>query len=210
VIYIPIDAADNWTTHFTDQGANTLQDLIDAGYDQYLLPSLDSGTYTEVFDLGSTISGVILPTITTSAYSGSATESLLISTSADNVTYTDHTGQSSVFVNNFRYVKVAYTFTTTGNNDVTKITALNLKVSSEIKTEIGEATYGSEPGGIEVSLATSFNNIKSVVVTPEASTAAVTAVVNSVGTNNDRFNASVYNTSGNRDSQKFTYIVQGT
>jgi|TARA_R100000482_G_scaffold9908_3_gene2966 predicted phage tail protein len=211
VIYIPIDAADNWTTHFTDQGANTLQELIDAGYDQYLLPSLDSGTYTEVFDLGSTISGVIVPTITTSAYSGSATESLLISTSADNVTYTDHTGQSSVFASNFRYVKVAYTFTTTGNNDVTKITALNLKVSSEIKTEIGEATYGSESGGVEVALATSFNNIKSVVVTPEASTASVTAVVNSVGANNDRFNASVYDTaSGNRDNQKFTYIVQGT
>jgi len=210
VVYIPVDAADTWATHFTDQSANTLQDLIDAGANQFLLPGLPSGTYTEVFDVGSTLSGVIVPTTTTSAYSGTATETLLISTSADNVTFTDHPGKSSVFTSGFRYVKIAYTYTSTSNNDVVKITALNLKVSSQLKTEIGEATYASETGGLEVLLSTSFNSVKSVVVTPEAATAAVTAVVNSVGANNDRFNASVYDTSGNRSGQKFTYIVRGT
>ena len=209
VVYIPIDAQDTWATHFSDQGYANFQAQIDAGYDKYLLPGLSTGTYTEIFDCGSTLSGVIAPTITTSAYSGTPVQTLLISTSLDNITYTEHTGLESVFAESFRYVKLAYTFTSAGNGDVAKITALNLKVSSKLKTFVGEFdSDGSAPSTIDVG--TGFTSIKSVVVTPQGANTKNFAVVDTVPTSG-RFTSSVYDEGGTRrGAVKCTFIVQGT
>jgi predicted phage tail protein len=209
VVYIPIDAQDTWATHFSDQGYANFQAQIDAGYDKYLLPGLSTGTYTEIFDCGSTLSGVIAPTITTSAYSGTPVQTLLISTSLDNITYTEHTGLESVFAESFRYVKLAYTFTSAGNGDVAKITALNLKVSSKLKTFVGEFdSDGSAPSTIDVG--TGFTSIKSVVVTPQGDGTKNFAVVDTVPTSG-RFTSSVYDEGGTRrGAVKCTFIVQGT
>lgn len=215
-IYIPIDSEDTWATHFSDQGYANFQAQIDAGFDKYLLPGLAAGTYTEIIDGGSTLSGVIAPTITTSAYSGTPVQTLLISTSLDNITYTEHTGLESLFAESFRYVKLAYTFTSAGNGDVAKITALNLKVSSKLKTFVGEFdSDGSAPSTIDVG--TGFTSIKSVVVTPQGivggspvSNTKNFAVVDTVPTSG-RFTSSVYDESGaRRGSVKCTFIVQGT
>ncbi len=209
VVYIPIDAQDTWATHFSDQGYANFQAQIDAGYDKYLLPGLSTGTYTEIFDCGSNLSGVIAPTITTSAYSGTPVQTLLISTSLDNITYTEHTGLESVFTENFRYVKLAYTFTSSDKSKVAKITALSLKVSSKLKTFVGEFTSdGSAPSTIDVG--TGFTSIKSVVVTPQGDGTKNFAVVDTVPTSG-RFSSSVYDEGGTRrGAVKCTFIVQGT
>jgi len=208
-IYIPIDSEDTWATHFSDQGYANFQAQIDAGFDKYLLPSLPTATYTEIFDGGSTLSGVIAPTITTSVYSGTPVQTLLISTSLDNITYTEHTGLESVFVESFRYVKLAYTFTSASNGDVAIITALNLKVSSKLKTFVGEFdSDGSAPSTIDVG--TGFASIKSVVVTPQGSGTKNFAVVDTVPTAG-RFTSSVYDETGTRrGAVKCTFIVRGT
>lgn len=208
-IYIPIDSEDTWATHFSDQGYANFQAQIDAGFDKYLLPGLAAGTYTEIFDGGSTLSGVIAPTITTSAYSGTPVQTLLISTSLDNITYTEHTGLESVFAESFRYVKLAYTFTSAGNGDVAKITALNLKASSKLKTFVGEFD-SSNSGAALVDVGASFNSIKSIVVTPQGAGTKNFAVVDTV-TGSREFTSSVYTETGARSTPvRCTFIVQGT
>jgi len=211
-IYIPIDSEDTWATHFSDQGYANFQAQIADGLDRYLLPGLPTGTYTEIFDCGSTLSGVIAPTITTSAYdpvAGAPVQTLLISTSLDNITYTEHTGLESVFTENFRYVKLAYTFTSSDKGKVAKITALKLKVSSKLKTFVGEFN-SSGSGAALIDVGSSFNSIKSIVVTPQGSDTKNFAVVDTV-IGSREFTSSVYTETGARSNPvRCTFIVQGT
>lgn len=209
-LYPMIDTAQTWQTHFTGNSYNTLQDQVTAGFDLYALPSVDSGSsYEEEFDIGSVVSGVATFVLEYETLSGSVTVTPTLSVKElAGDPWTDYSGVSTKFANNFRYVKINYAFSGSGNNDSIKITHLNLRVDSKLKSESGEATANSaDSGGTTVNITGTFNNVDSVTVTPTGTTAAI-ATVDAITTSS--FKVLLFNISGTRVSGNFGYIVRGS
>jgi len=117
-------------------------------------------------------------------------------------------GTESKFFANFRYVKIKYDYTGSGNDDLIIMTALNLKVDSKIKSESGSGTAAaSDTNGTEVTLSQTFVNIDSVTVTPTGTT-AVLATVDDVQVGS--FKVLLFNTSGTRVNGDFNFVVRGS
>ena len=122
--------------------------------------------------------------------------------------WTDYSGVSTKYANNYRYVKISYAFSGSGNNDSIKITHLNLKVDSKLKGESGSGTaVSTDSGGTTVNITGTFGNIDSVTITPSG-TSAVLATVDAITTSS--FKVLLFNTSGTRVSGDFNYVVQGS
>ena len=116
-------------------------------YNVYALPSETSGSYIQEVDHGTVLAGTkvvlamtaehsvgqttITPTISVKETSSSAwTDFPGTATTDPNVTY-------SAFATNFRFVKYTLAFTSSGNDDLLKITALNLRLETKQKADAG-------------------------------------------------------------------------
>lgn len=107
-----VDDTVTWENHFLNNGWNTIQDQINAGFPYYLQPTLTTGEYEEVFDYGAVFDNVIanvdwnfnqiVPTMQVVSY---------LSTSLDDITYTAETSGKQIFASSLRYVKVRIVFT---------------------------------------------------------------------------------------------------
>lgn len=107
-----IALAATWNSHFVDNGWNTIQDQITAGFPYYLQPTLPTGSYQEVFDYGTIFDNVIatanwnfnqvVPTMQVNPF---------LSTSLDNITYGSEVSGVQIFASSLRYVKLRITFT---------------------------------------------------------------------------------------------------
>lgn len=208
-VYAMIDTTQTWQTHFTGNSYSTLQDQVTAGFDLYALPSETSGSYEEEFDIGSVVSGVATFLLEYETLSGSVTVTPTLSVKeASGDPWTDYSGVSTKYANNYRYVKINYAFSGSGNNDSIKITHLNLKVDSKLKSEGGSGTaVSTDSGGTTVNITGTFVNIDSVTITPSG-TSAVLATVDAITTSS--FKVLLFNTSGTRVSGDFNYVVQGS
>ena len=111
-LYMPIDLTETWQTHFTNRSWNSPQDQINAGYPIYAQPTLDSATYTKVFDYGAIFSNV-LATVNYSLEQivSTVSVSIRLRTSDDSISWSSPVVASSVFATSMRYLEVQLTFT---------------------------------------------------------------------------------------------------
>ena len=148
-ILATVDPTETWQSHFTTRSWSTPQDQINAGYSIYALPSATSGSYVEEFDYGTVLAGTkITTTLTSSVVIGSQaiTPTLSVKQAAGDV-WTDYAGQDSIYATSFRYVKVAYAFSSTGNDDLLQINGLNVRLDIKIKNDMGNgAAFASTTG----------------------------------------------------------------
>ena len=141
-ILATVDPTETWQSHFTTRSWSTPQDQINAGYSIYALPSATSGSYVEEFDYGTVLAGTkITTTLTSSVVIGSQaiTPTLSVKQAAGDA-WTDYAGQDSTYATSFRYVKVAYAFSSTGNDDLLQIDGLNVRLDVKIKNDMGNGT----------------------------------------------------------------------
>lgn len=144
---VPVSTSETWQTHFTSRSWNTPQDQINAGYPIYAQPSQTSGSYEEVFDYGTVLAGTkITATLTYDVVSGAPVVTPTISVrKLATDPWTDYAGLSSVFVTDFRYVKVRYDVASAGGDDLIDIIGLNLRFDVKLKNDAGSIkTYPSQ------------------------------------------------------------------
>jgi hypothetical protein len=151
----PIDTTKTWTTHFTANSWTSPQDQITAGYPIYIEPSVSSGTYTEIYDYGTTLPAVLVTiTPTTTVIAGSETLTCQIYTSPDNITYTAMPAGFSALCTAFRYIKFVITMTGTPGANVMAINNINVKLNIKQRMDSGQGT--SVVGGVTMTFGYPF------------------------------------------------------
>jgi predicted phage tail protein len=146
-LLMPVSTTETWQSHFTSRSWNTPQDQINAGFPIYAQPSQTSGSYEEIFDYGTVLASTkITTTLTYDVVSGTPVVTPTISVrKLATDPWTDYAGLSSVFVTDFRYVRVRYDVSSTGGDDLIDIIGLNVRFDVKLKNDAGSIrTYPSQ------------------------------------------------------------------
>jgi len=176
---------ETWDQWFDNNGWTTWQDAIDDGFDGgYSTPGTLSVGYLETKrDFGSTLPSAYISaaaSFTTLTISGTSFPiTYTISTSTDDVTYTDYPGLSA-FVSDFRYVKVRVDFDASSTDQLVAIYNLILEISltrSEETGRIQALSADNASGGTVVTFTEDWYDVEDIQLTAEGTIAAY-AVLN--------------------------------
>jgi hypothetical protein len=210
-ILLPVDTTETWEDHFITRSWNTPQDQINAGFPIYIQPADDSGFYEETIDYGTTLaSSKITVGLSGIVVSGDPAIVVTISTSPDNITYTDYPDTTAIYATNFRYFKVKVAVSSTGNDDLYKITGIEVILDAKLKNDAGTITASaSDSGGTQVNFTIPFIDITSLDATPRGTT-PITAVIDFVDVPNPTgFKVFLFDGSGNRVSGDVSWSAKG-
>lgn len=209
---VPADTTETWQSHFTSRSWTTPQDQINAGFPVYAMPAATSGYYEELVDYGTVLASTkVSATISYVTAAGTVTVTPTISVrKLATDPWTNYAGMSSVFVTDFRYVKVRFDFTGVGGDDFVTVTGLNIKMDAKLKNDAGTATANSaDSGGTTVNFNVSFVDIESITVTPLGTSARI-AVYDFVDVPNPTsFKVLLFDTAGNRVSGTVSWSAKG-
>ena len=171
-VVLPVNTVENFAQHFTNNGWDQPSDQVAAGFPIYIQPGVTSGYYEEVFDYGTILgSSQITLSITGASVYGNPALGIIISTSLDNVTYSDFTGSSSVFAANFRYVKIRITVTQQTSGDLYRISGITVRLDAKQKSDAGNVAASSVATlGSVVNFAQEFIDVVSVTLSAQGTT----------------------------------------
>ncbi len=208
----PVNTTETWQSHFTSRGWTTPQDQINAGFPIYAMPAAASGYYEETIDYGTVLAATkITTTLSYSTAAGAVTITPMISV-RKLVTdpWTDYSGLDSVFVTDFQFAKVRYTFTQTGGTNLVRVTGLNVRFDVKLRSDAGTVpAVSTDSGGTTVTFNVPFVDVQSITLTPSG-TAARIAVYDFVDVPNPTsFKVLLFNTSGTRVSGDVGWAVKG-
>ena len=221
-LYANVNTTQTWEDHFDDMSWNSPQDQVTAGYTIYGLPSETSGSYVEEVDYGTVLAGTkIVMALTGEHVIGTTgiTPKIYVKTASGDSWGSPFTGSQSTssnlvfsaFATNFRFVKYELGFSSTGNDDLLKMTALNLRLETKQIGDSGRGTASaSDTGGTTVTFNVSFVDVESITVTPSGTTARIGIYDFVDAPNPTTFKVLLYDTSGNRASGDFSWQARGS
>lgn len=210
-VVMPVDTAALFQAHFNAQSWASPSDQITAGFDPMIEKTVATGYYEQVFDTAQSLSAAkvtINPNFTVA--DGVPVTSVDISVSLDNVTYVTTTGVTTLFANNFRYVKVRLNVTSSGNDDLVSLTSFSCLVEVKIRSDFGiVACVSTDAGGTIAPFNYPFASVVSINLTPQGTGAVIpnvdfTPVVNPVS-----FKALLFTTAGVRTSGTARWEAKG-
>lgn len=167
-IYLP-SPSESWSTHFSSRGWSTANDQISAGFPLYFEPGSTTGSYQDVHDCGKQIAnGTISVSYTQVVLSGSLGVSVQIDWSADNSTWVSGSaGATDANATNFRYVRVTYSVSGSGGDDLIRLDQVHVVVKSEEKSEFAAITLNaSDTNGTAYTTTKGFLDVVSAVFAP--------------------------------------------
>ena len=149
-IFFCLDSSRQFQEHFIGNGSQASPQYPNFGSfgsnAAYATPSENSGEFQEIFDFGATISSssVLVDMNIIETIGEGVTVTPQISTSLNGTSYTDlDAGQANVLATNFRYVKVKFTLSASGNNDLIKVNNISQKLFLKQITDQGSVTVTS-------------------------------------------------------------------
>lgn len=231
-LFVNVDTTRTYQDHFIGTGSSGSPQYPNwnsfGPNEIYGLPSATTGDYEEILDYGTTLAGTkVTMTFTGEHVAGGTTTTAKISTSptgpndspAASYSWTDFPLAAttspiithSAFGTAFRYIKFEFDFASTGNDDLLKVTSLNMRLDTKQITDSGNGTASaSDSGGTSVSFNLGFVDVESITVTPKGSSAPVIAIYDFTDTPNPTsFKVLLYNTSGTRVSGDFSWTARG-
>lgn len=207
-----VDTAVTYGGKYTTHGWATPNAKIAAGYPIYIEPSLTTGQYVEVFDIGSIISNVVI-TINWNSLVVAGTVSTSTSTlefSTDNITYSSPVVALSTFAASVRYVRFTMKFV--GSNDKSLTYFYNLQCILNVHREVDSGSVtclAADVGGTVVTFNKAFKSVDAINVTAIA-TVEKTAIYDfAFPPNPTTFKILVYDAAGARVNASVTWIARG-
>lgn len=211
-LYLPIKS-ETWQSHFSSRGYTDIQDQVDAGYPSYFQPSETTGSYTELHDIGKVVSiATISVTPIAVILSGSITPDILIEWSLDGSTWGNSGGNvTQAQATNLRYVRVTYSVTALGGDDLVRLDRIHVTVSTSTVNEFGSLTLSaSDVAGTPYICNVEFLDIISAVATPNNSANIKTInVIISDSTNPSRVFVQAWDYSNNRTGGTVSINIGG-
>lgn len=176
-VVLPVNTTETWADHFTNNSWTDIQDQIDAGFPYYIQPTNGTGYYEEVFDYGTILSSSSI----TVQYGGTVIDgspdiSVRISTSDDNVTYSDNDDTTQIYATNFRYVKIRISVTETDGTDLYVLQSLSVRLDAKLINDAGSVSaLSTDTSGTIANFNKQFVDVQSI--TASAAGTAVRTVV---------------------------------
>jgi hypothetical protein len=170
-ILIPVNTTESWTNHFSSRSWADPAAQIAAGYPVFIQPSATSGYYEEMFDYGTILnSSQVTVTYTGDTIASTATVSVDISVSDDNVTYTTYNNVTSLFASAFRYVKIKFNVSAS-NTGVYLLNSLDVLLNAKLMNDAGNASaVSTDANGTLVNFNKEFLDVISITVSPNGTT----------------------------------------
>jgi hypothetical protein len=168
-LFMPVNATESWDEHFSANGFATIDDQVNAGYPLVFEPSMSTGSYVEEHDVGKVLpSAKISVTAQSITLVGSVLPSILIEwrdgTTSD--WFAGSAGVTEIQATQCRYVRVTYSVTSVGGDDLVKVSPPHVVVSSEEKAEYGALILNAEDSaGTLYTCTKSFLDIVSAIAT---------------------------------------------
>jgi predicted phage tail protein len=208
---LPVNTSETYQAHFTSRSWTTPQNQVDAGFPLFIQPTVTTGYYEEIIDLGASVAGSkVSLAVNGSTVSGTITVTTKLSISPDNSTWTDFDNVTSIFGSNFRYVKYRVTVTGGSTTSVYRISGLNLRVDSKLINDAGNATCNAaDAGGTVVNFNTPFVDVVSIEVTPKGTSPVIAMYDFTDVPNPTSFKILLFSTSGTRVSGDVSWSVKG-
>ncbi len=212
-LLVPVVTSDTYQQHFTNNGWNSPQDQINAGFPYFMQPSQTTAVYEETFDYGTVLAGTLINVVLSSVtVSGNVTINPIISVrKLATDPWTDYTGVWQVFATDFQYVKVRLEFSAAGGDDLLELTGLEVRLDVKRKYDGGMGTANAaDTNGTVVNFNRQFIDVDSITVTPQGS-GSVIAVYDFTDTPYPTsFSVYLYNsTTGARVSGPFSWSAEG-
>ena len=228
-LFFCIDSSRTWKQHFDPNNNDTSRTFgVYGGSTIYALPSENTGSFEEIIDTGATIDstriegslGLVDDETVGEGYSisselfiapdnGSGAAGTYVSKGTD-------TGQRiNVLGQNFRFIKIKYTFTGTNNNDLIKVNSSRIKLFLKRKTDQGRVSVlqsDSSGTGKQVSFAETFVDVDSIQLTIQGSTSSAKyAIYDFLDAANPQngFKIFLFDTSGNGVAGTVDFTVRG-
>lgn len=172
---LPINTTETFAAHFTANAWASPQDQINAGFPLYMQPNPASGFVEDVVDVGVTLaSSKVSLTYSADTITGSpvVVPKISVSNASASGPWIDYPGVTSVFATTFRWAKIRVDV----SGGVVRIRDASVRMEVKERTESGTtAAVSTDVGGTLVTFSTPFSSIKSVVLSPQGSTARSTA-----------------------------------
>jgi hypothetical protein len=209
----PVDDAETWATHFTNNSFDQISDFTGAGFTIYAQPSQTSpaGTYEQTFDFSSVLTNrIVTVDWDFEDIIASVAVSLTISVSADNITYDTPVSGISRFATSVRYAKVKFSFTASSNKELVYFS--NLRCSINVKTEVDSGIVTADKDdatGTTETFNKAFKDVDSITLSTD-SIEPVTAIFDFTDIPNPvSFKVLAYDSEGNRITFPVHWIVRG-
>ncbi|WP_310613729.1 phage tail protein [Limnohabitans sp.] len=168
-IYLPVLDGETWSTHFSTRAWSNTDAQVAAGYPLVFEPSALSGSYVELHDIGKLMpSAKVSVAVQSMTLVGSVLPAVLIEWSADASTWkAGPSGVTEVQVSQVRYVRVTYSVTAVGGDDLVKLQRVHVVVSSEEKSEFAAITLQStDASGTAYTTTKNFFDVVTAVFSP--------------------------------------------
>ena len=184
-----------------------------AGFSHFLEKSGTTGYVEKIIDYGTTLPGMKVtasPVFSTVDGVVTTTPTISISNTSAVAGFTNNAGVQSLFAASFRWVKVRWDISASGNDDIVALSAHSTKTDAKIKNDMGTANaVSTDSGGTVVSFNAAFVDVQSIVVTAAGTTAAY-AIYDFVDTPNPTtFKVLLFNNSGTRISGLVSWAARG-
>lgn len=211
-LLVCIDTGKTWATHFSTPGWANINAQIAAGYPLYIQPDATTGSYKEVFDIGSIYTNTVINlSYLFTLISGSFTVGFSTRVSDDNVSWSTANTNMSFFAASVRYIEVTVSFT--ASDDKALMTFYHFHIAVNVREEIdsGEIlAVSTDVNGTVVTFNKAFKDVDSITVSTKTTTEHFTVVYrfNDVP-NPTSFSVFVYDSSGIRVGKTVEWKARG-
>jgi len=206
----PVDADETWHDYI-DNGYDTLQQEVGAGYTVFSTPAPSNARYEKIIDYGAELSGSLITlSLTPDAISGSVVTTARMGYSTDNINWVDgEIDQFQLFGVNFRYVRYEIDFVADGN-DLIEMEDIQIRLDKKLRSDVGRASsLAGDANGTRVDFNVDFIDIAAINVTA-AGSVSVNAIYDFVDVPNPtHFFVYLFDQQGNRVSGDFSWRAEG-
>jgi len=116
---------------------------------------------------------------------------------------------TNVFITNFRYVRVVWTFTCSGINNLIKVSTFNLRLANKLRTDSGSFVITNASTGVVVPFGVSFIDAETPIVQPNGATPLVPVVEFIDTPYPTQFTVSLFNQAGSRVTGSGSWTCRG-
>ena len=222
-LFFCINSNRTWKQHFDPNNNDSSRTFgVYGGSTIYALPSENSGSYEEVIDTGATIDSTRIEAsiglVSAETVGSGLTITPHIFTSPDNSTFTSKgSGNANVLGQNFRYIKIQYTFAGANNDDLIKVNSIRVKTFLKRKTDQGRVDVTaseSQGSGKQITFTETFIDVDSIQLTIQgtpSSTSAKYAIYDFIDSANPQngFKVFLFNDSGTGVAGTVNFTVRG-
>jgi hypothetical protein len=173
-LLLPVNTTETWAEHFSNTGATSIQDLIDAGYTYWCEPNPSVATYQEDYDAGAVIAGCRIVAdidLTTLDDGVTVTPQIYTKEASGDAWTTQAAGQWEVYATDFRYARLLVTFA--ASDDASQAVVSAVSVSLRVKRAVDSGTVSITSQGQTVAFNNVYLDAEQPVVTPGGTTPLV-------------------------------------